>query len=78
MSNILLWGIGIFFLLGGLAYIGKSIPAAIFMLLLSIVLIPASWNKIHSYKPNQLNRTTRIISAQRYDSPQELPYQYRG
>ena len=61
--QMLLWIFGLFFLLGGLTSMQRSLPAAIAMIMLAVILIPLLWRKIKLIQPKYLNRKTRSIFA---------------
>lgn len=60
VANFFLWIAGIFFLLGAISFVAKSLSAAIAMLLLSLLLVPLSWRKIRKLNPKVLGRLPRF------------------
>lgn len=59
-TNFLLWIAGLFFLLGATVFVTKALPAAIAMLILSLLLMPLSWRRIRRLSPKTLGRLPRF------------------
>lgn len=60
VANFLLWIAGIFFLLGAISFVAKSLPAAVAMLILSLLLMPFTWRRIRKLNPKALGRLPRF------------------
>ena len=60
VANFLLWIAGIFFLLGAISFVAKSLPAAVAMLILALLLMPFTWRRIRKLNPKVLGRLPRF------------------
>lgn len=60
VANFLLWIAGIFFSLGAISFVAKSLPASIAMLALALLLMPFTWRRIRKLNPKTLGRLPRF------------------